>query len=102
MTSASAITTLMKSNASSLAAPLKTSRRKQSSSSATAAGSLSSPSMCANLLVIEGIPMWPCGRCGASYFDARTLHEIERIKALRRSVAVQKPVAVAAFEATAA
>ena len=53
----------------------------------------------ANLLVIEAIPMWSCPSCGESYFSAQTLHEIERIKALRKSVAVNRPVAVAAFEA---
>lgn len=51
-----------------------------------------------NLLVIEGIPMWSCPSCGASYFTAATLHEVERIKALRKSVAVSRPVSVAAFE----
>ena len=50
------------------------------------------------LLVIEAIPMWSCPSCGESYFSARTLHEIERIKALRKSVAVERPVSVAAFE----
>ena len=34
------------------------------------------------LLVIEAIPMWSCPTCGESYFSARTLHEIERIKVL--------------------
>ena len=54
----------------------------------------------AALLVIEGIPMWSCSRCGESYFTAQTMHEIERIKALRKSVAVSRSVPVAAFEAT--
>ena len=53
----------------------------------------------ANLLVIEAIPMWSCTKCGQSYFTAQTMHEIERIKVLRKSVARQKSVAVAAFEA---
>ncbi len=43
--------------------------------------------------------MWSCPSCGESYFSAQTLHEIERIKALRKSVAIHRPVAVAAFEA---
>ena len=51
------------------------------------------------LLVIEAIPMWSCPSCGESYFSAQTMHEIERIKALRKSVAVTRPVPVAAFEA---
>lgn len=56
----------------------------------------------AALLVIESIPMWSCPACGESYFSAQTLHEIERIKALRKSVAVKRPVAVAAFESAEA
>ncbi|MBK9520511.1 MAG: type II toxin-antitoxin system MqsA family antitoxin [Rhodocyclaceae bacterium] len=50
------------------------------------------------LLVIEAIPMWSCSNCGESYFSAQTLHEIERIKALRKSVAVSRQVPVAAFQ----
>jgi YgiT-type zinc finger domain-containing protein len=49
------------------------------------------------LLVVEGIPMWSCPHCGESYFTAQTMHELERIKALRNSVAVERPVSVAAF-----
>jgi YgiT-type zinc finger domain-containing protein len=49
----------------------------------------------AALLVIEAIPMWSCPSCGESYFSAQTLHEIERIKALRKSVGVDRPVPVA-------
>ena len=54
------------------------------------------------LLVIEAIPMWSCPSCGESYFTAQTMHEIERIKALRKSVAVSRPVPVAAFEEASA
>lgn len=32
--------------------------------------------------------MWTCPSCGESYFTAPTMHEIERIKALRKSLAV--------------
>ena len=53
----------------------------------------------ANLLVIEGVPLCSCPGCGESYFTAKTMHEIARIKALRKSVAVKRPVSVAAFEA---
>ena len=53
----------------------------------------------ADLLVIEGVPLWSCPSCGESYFTAKTMHEIERIKALRKSVAVKRPVSVAAYEA---
>ena len=49
------------------------------------------------LLVIEGIPMWSCPRCGESYFTAQTMHEIQRIKTLRKSVAENRTVAVAEF-----
>jgi YgiT-type zinc finger domain-containing protein len=55
-----------------------------------------------DLLVIENIPMWSCPSCGESYFSAQTMHEIERIKALRKSVAKSRPVPVAAFEKAAA
>ncbi|MFN7571765.1 MAG: YgiT-type zinc finger protein [Betaproteobacteria bacterium] len=50
-----------------------------------------------DLLVIEAIPLWSCPRCGESYFTAQTLHEVERIKAMRHSIAVKRAVAVAAF-----
>ncbi|MBI5504790.1 MAG: type II toxin-antitoxin system MqsA family antitoxin [Deltaproteobacteria bacterium] len=50
------------------------------------------------LLVIEGIPVWSCPHCGESYFTADTMHEVERIKTLRKSVAVDKKVAVAVFQ----
>jgi len=53
------------------------------------------------LLVIESIPIWSCLRCGESYFTAQTMHEIERIKALRKSVAVARHVPVAVFTGNA-
>jgi len=56
----------------------------------------------AGLLVIEKIPMWSCPNCGESYFTAKTMHEVERIKALRQSVAKARSVPVASFESTAA
>jgi predicted RNA-binding Zn-ribbon protein involved in translation (DUF1610 family) len=52
--------------------------------------------------VIEQIPMFSCPTCGESYFTAQTLHEIERIKALRKSVAKAREVPVASFEEAAA
>ena len=52
-----------------------------------------------DLLVIENIPMWSCSRCGESYFTAQTMHELERIKALRKSVAMPRSVPVALFAA---
>jgi YgiT-type zinc finger domain-containing protein len=56
----------------------------------------------AELLVIQGIPMWSYPRCGESYFTAQTMHEIERIKALRKSVAKVRRVPVALVEKAAA
>ena len=56
----------------------------------------------AGFLVVEKIPMWSCSNCGESYFTAQTMHEVERIKALRKSLSVKKSVAVAAFEAVEA
>jgi len=49
------------------------------------------------LLVIEGIPSISCGNCGESYFTAATMHEIDRVKAHRKALAVTRPVPVAAF-----
>lgn len=51
-----------------------------------------------DLLVIERIPMWSCPACGESYFTAQTMHELERIKTLRKSVAKPRSVPVAMFE----
>ncbi|MBW4517457.1 MAG: type II toxin-antitoxin system MqsA family antitoxin [Timaviella obliquedivisa GSE-PSE-MK23-08B] len=50
-----------------------------------------------DLLVIENIPMISCPDCGESYFTADTLHEIERIKTNRQSLAVEQTVEVASF-----
>ena len=46
----------------------------------------------AALLVIENIPLWSCPSCGECYFTAQTMHEIERIKVLRKSVAKARSV----------
>ena len=50
-----------------------------------------------NLLVIENVPVVSCPHCGESYLTAETLHEIERIKAERQSLAEKRTVAVAEF-----
>ncbi len=50
-----------------------------------------------NLLLIEGIPVVSCPHCGESYMTAETLHEIERLKLHRKSLAVQRPVEVVSF-----
>jgi len=52
-----------------------------------------------DLLVIENIPMWSCASCGESYFTAQTKYELDRIKALRKSIAKPRSVAVALFAA---
>ncbi len=49
------------------------------------------------MLVIENIPVGICEKCGESYFTAQTMHEIERIKTLRNSFAVDRAVPVAEF-----
>jgi len=51
----------------------------------------------ANLLVIENVPVVSCPHCGESYLTAETLHEIERIKLHRKSLAEERPVAVVTF-----
>jgi YgiT-type zinc finger domain-containing protein len=51
----------------------------------------------ATLLVIEDVPVVVCSECGESYLTAETLHEIERIKLHRRSLAKARNVAVASF-----
>jgi YgiT-type zinc finger domain-containing protein len=49
------------------------------------------------LLVIENVPVVSCPRCGESYLTAETLHEIERLKLHRKSLAVRRPVKTVAF-----
>ncbi len=50
-----------------------------------------------NLLIIENVPVIVCPHCGESYLTAETLHEIERIKMHRRSLATPRNVPVANF-----
>ncbi|BAZ10253.1 hypothetical protein NIES4071_20680 [Calothrix sp. NIES-4071] len=50
-----------------------------------------------DLLVIENIPIISCPHCGESYLTASTLHEIERIKRNRKSLAIARFVEVANF-----
>ena len=50
-----------------------------------------------DLLVIENIPVVSCPHCGDSYLTAETLHEIERLKLHRKSLAVERPVEVVSF-----
>lgn len=51
------------------------------------------------LLVFEDIPKVTCPHCRNSYFTARTMHAIERIKTLRASMSVPREVPVARFAA---
>lgn len=50
-----------------------------------------------SLFVIEDVPIVNCPHCGESYMTAGTLHEIERIKPHRKSLAVERNVPVAVF-----
>ncbi len=49
------------------------------------------------MLVVENVPVVSCPHCGATYLTAETVHEIERIKAHRRSLVRRRNVAVAEF-----
>ena len=53
----------------------------------------------AELLLIENVPLVTCAQCGESYFTADTLHELERIRLHRQSVAAERVVQVARFVA---
>ena len=50
-----------------------------------------------DLLVIENIPAVSCPHCGESYLRAETLHEIERLRLHRKSLAVERTVEVVSF-----
>ena len=50
-----------------------------------------------DMFVIENIPIVTCPRCGESYLEAETLHEIERIKLHKRSIATTREVRIAQF-----
>jgi len=52
-----------------------------------------------DLLVIENVQVIACPHCGETYLTAETLHEIERIKRLRKNFAQIRPVAVAHLSA---
>ncbi|WP_436270277.1 YgiT-type zinc finger protein [Pseudoduganella sp. LjRoot289] len=49
------------------------------------------------LMVIEDIPMCRCPHCHERYFTAQILHEIERIKSHRQTLAEARMVPVANF-----
>jgi len=48
-------------------------------------------------LLIRNVPVVACASCGETYMTAATLHEIERIKLHRRSLAETRPVDVVEF-----
>lgn len=47
------------------------------------------------IMVIHEIPVIVCPHCGESYLEAKTLHDIERVKRHRRTLATLRPVPVA-------
>jgi YgiT-type zinc finger domain-containing protein len=49
------------------------------------------------LLVVENVPVLACPNCGESYMTAKTLYEIERIKAHRGTLAKKRSVATVSF-----
>jgi YgiT-type zinc finger domain-containing protein len=52
-----------------------------------------------DLLLIENVPVVTCPTCGESYLTADTMHELERLKAHRHSIAEEREVEVVRFEA---
>lgn len=48
-------------------------------------------------LLIQNVPVVACGSCGETYMTAETLHEIERLKMHRGSLAEKRPVEVVEF-----
>ena len=50
-----------------------------------------------DMFVIENLPAVTCPQCGESYLEAETLHEIERIRLHRRSLATLREVPIARF-----
>lgn len=50
-----------------------------------------------NALLVEGVPMVRCPRCGESYLTAETLHEIERLKMNRSPRAVIRKIRVMSY-----
>jgi YgiT-type zinc finger domain-containing protein len=50
-----------------------------------------------DLLVIENVPIVVCPRCGESYLTAETLHEIQRLKLHRKSLATKRAVEAVNF-----
>ena len=53
----------------------------------------------ADLLVIENVPVVSCPTCGESYLTAETMHELDRLRKHRHSIAKEREVGVVRFEA---
>jgi YgiT-type zinc finger domain-containing protein len=52
------------------------------------------------LLVVEGVPIVSCPKCGESYMTAATLHELQRLKEHRHDLAEDREVEVVRFSGT--
>jgi YgiT-type zinc finger domain-containing protein len=50
-----------------------------------------------SMFLIENVPSVVCRLCGESYFTAKTLKEMERIRAHWRQLTVKRKVAVARY-----
>lgn len=50
-----------------------------------------------NRFLIENVPVVSCPNCGESYLTAETLHELERLKLHRKSLAVERSVEVVEY-----
>jgi YgiT-type zinc finger domain-containing protein len=50
-----------------------------------------------DLLVVENVPIVVCSHCGESYLTAETLHEIQRLKLHRKSLATKRAVEAVSF-----
>ena len=48
-------------------------------------------------LLVRNVPVIACPSCGETYMTADTLHEVERLKLHRRSLAETRPVEVVEF-----
>jgi len=50
-----------------------------------------------DLFLIENVPVVSCPHCGESYLTAEALHELERLKLHRKSLATERAVEVVRF-----
>ena len=47
--------------------------------------------------LIEDVPVVSCSNCGESYLTADTLHELERLKLHRKSLAVERSIEIVQY-----